>query len=114
MSIANLPWIESPFFEEILKTKKLTDQQLQYIPEYQKTDLLLSPVLLPQSLIDRTKEDAENKGFNPDFPIKPNGMKEGFRICGWFLKHPKNWPAILHCLKYWKFFTDGSQFLFRH
>jgi hypothetical protein len=36
MVTANLPWIESPFFEEILKTKKLTDQQLEGRPDLQR------------------------------------------------------------------------------
>lgn len=70
MPTANLPWIESPFFEEILKIKKLTEQQLKYVLEYQKNGFVVIPGLLPQDLIDKTKDDAEKKGFNPDFPIK--------------------------------------------
>jgi len=67
---ANLPWIESPFFEEILKTKKLTDQQLHYVKEYQKNGFVVISGILPESLVDKTREDADKKAFNPDFPIK--------------------------------------------
>lgn len=67
---ANLPWIESPFFEEILATKKLTEEQLNFVREYQQNGYVVIPGILPESLIDRTRIDAEEKAFNPDFPIK--------------------------------------------
>ncbi|MCF2447131.1 phytanoyl-CoA dioxygenase family protein [Dyadobacter sp. CY345] len=67
---ANLPWIESPFFEEILKTKNLSEQQLQYVRDYQKNGFVVISGILPDSLVDATREDADKKAFNPDFPIK--------------------------------------------
>jgi len=67
---ANLPWIESPFFEEILKTKKLSDEQLHYVRDYQKNGFVVISGILPDSLVDNTREDADKKAFNPDFPIK--------------------------------------------
>ena len=69
MSNANLPWIESPFFEEILKTKELSDEHLKYVKEYNRNGFVVIPNLLPESLIDRTRNDAAEKAFNPDFPI---------------------------------------------
>jgi len=66
----NLPWIESPFFEEILKTKKLTEEELQYVTEYQKNGFVVISGILPETLVDQTRSDADQKAFNPDFPIK--------------------------------------------
>jgi len=70
MIAANLPWVESPFFEEILKTKNLSETHLNYVREYQKNGFVVVPGLLPDALVDKTREDAEQKAFNPDFPIK--------------------------------------------
>lgn len=69
MPTANLPWVESPFFEEILKSKKLTEEQHKYVTEYHNNGFVVVPGLLPEALVDRTRKDAEEKAFNPDFPI---------------------------------------------
>lgn len=70
MISANLPWIESPFFEEILKTKSLTEEQVRYVKEYQQNGFVVISGILPESLVDSTREDADTRAFNPDFPIK--------------------------------------------
>ncbi len=67
---ANLPWVESPFFEEILKTKNLNEAQTKIVKEYHENGYVVISGLLPQSLVDQTKEDAETKGFNPNFEVK--------------------------------------------
>lgn len=70
MVTANLPWIESPFFEEILKTKSLNEEELRLVKEYHENGFVTISNLLPASLIDNVRNDAETKAFNPDFPIK--------------------------------------------
>ncbi|MCE6991861.1 phytanoyl-CoA dioxygenase family protein [Dyadobacter sp. CY323] len=70
MIAANLPWIESPFFEEIVKTKNLTAEQERYVREYHENGFVVISGMLPESLIDQTRKDADEKAFNPDFPIK--------------------------------------------
>jgi ectoine hydroxylase-related dioxygenase (phytanoyl-CoA dioxygenase family) len=70
MTIANLPWIESPFFEEILRSKQLIKEQDGLAREYHENGFVVISGLLPQSLIDRVREDSEKKAFNPDFFIK--------------------------------------------
>ncbi|ACT92889.1 phytanoyl-CoA dioxygenase family protein [Dyadobacter fermentans] len=102
MVTANLPWIESPFFEEILKTKKLTDQQLSYVLEYQKNGFVVIPGLLPLSLVDQTRADAEEKAFNPDFPIKT--QRDDRRIQDfWMVSEASRqlacYPALLEILE---------------
>jgi ectoine hydroxylase-related dioxygenase (phytanoyl-CoA dioxygenase family) len=67
---ANLPWIESPFFEEILATKKLNEKQLNFVKEYQQNGFVVISGILPESLIDRTRKEAEEKAFNFDYPIE--------------------------------------------
>nr|WP_259069998.1 phytanoyl-CoA dioxygenase family protein [Mucilaginibacter sp. X4EP1]MCS3815166.1 ectoine hydroxylase-related dioxygenase (phytanoyl-CoA dioxygenase family) [Mucilaginibacter sp. X4EP1] len=66
----NTPWVESPFFEEILKSKTLTSEQIALIREYRENGFVVLKNVLPQSLLDEAREDAEAKAFNPDFPIK--------------------------------------------
>lgn len=102
MVTANLPWIESPFFEEILKTKKLTEQQLAYVLDYQKNGFVVIPGLLPLSLVDQTREDAEQKAFNPDFPIKT--QRDDRRIQDfWMVSEASRqlacYPALLEILE---------------
>ncbi|SDE87388.1 Phytanoyl-CoA dioxygenase (PhyH) [Dyadobacter soli] len=102
MVTANLPWIESPFFEEILKTKKLTDQQLAYVLDYQKNGFVVIPGLLPQSLVDQTRQDAEQKAFNPDYPIKT--FRDDRRIQDFWTESEASrqlacYPALLEILE---------------
>src|SRR6185295_11167279 len=66
---ANLPWVESPFFNEILKTKSFTSEQLSMVKEYHDNGFVVIKNLIPLALIDEVKDDCEKKAFNPDFPI---------------------------------------------
>jgi hypothetical protein len=70
MISANLPWVESPFFEEILKTKELTHDEIQLVREYNRCGYVVLPGFISEDLINSTLHDAEIKGFNPDFKIK--------------------------------------------
>jgi hypothetical protein len=70
MISANLPWVESPFFEEILKTKELTHDEIELVREYNRCGYVVLPGFIPEDLINSTLHDAETKGFNPDFKIK--------------------------------------------
>jgi len=76
MNTDNLPWVESPFFEDILKSKNLTESEINLAKEYRENGYVVIPGLIPQSLIEQTKSDAVNKGFNTDFPIKTFRNKE--------------------------------------
>ena len=69
MTTSNFPWVESPFFEELLKFKKLTAEQINVAKEYHYNGFVVIPGLVPETMIDAARQDAENKGFNPDFPI---------------------------------------------
>jgi len=70
MTDANLPWIESPFFEEHLKAKNLTAEQLKLVNDYHENGFIVVPGMLPQSLIEEVRNETEKKAFDPSFPLK--------------------------------------------
>ena len=78
MNTDNLPWVESPFFDDILKTKNLTESETGFTTEYHKNGYVVIPGLIPASLIDQARADAENKGFNTDYPI--NTYRDANRV----------------------------------
>ncbi len=78
MTHANLPWVESPFFDELLKTKNLSEAQSRLVREYHTNGFVVVSGLLPQSLIDKTQEDVEKKAFNPDFSME--GQRDPVRV----------------------------------
>ncbi|HVV54227.1 MAG TPA: phytanoyl-CoA dioxygenase family protein [Mucilaginibacter sp.] len=67
---ANLPWVESPFFEEIIKTKSLSEHDTKLVREYHDNGYVVIPDFLPKSLVDEVRKDAQEKAFNPRFEIK--------------------------------------------
>lgn len=66
----NLPWVESPFFNEILKSKKITDKESKLAVEYHNNGYVVLSDFLPAELINRVQYDSEHIGFNPDIKIK--------------------------------------------
>ena len=66
----NLPWVESPFFKEILNSKNLTEENKKIAVEYNANGFVVVPNLFSDSLIEEVKADMDNKGFNVDFDIK--------------------------------------------
>ena len=69
MNHSNAPWVESPFFKDILKLKGLNETQVALVREYHENGFVVVSGLLPQNLVDSVREEATNKAFNPDFPI---------------------------------------------
>jgi hypothetical protein len=70
MISANLPWVESPFFNELLQAKNLNEADQKIAIEYHKNGYVVIPGLLPDTLIERVQHDSEHIGFNPDIKIK--------------------------------------------
>jgi len=62
--------LNRPFFEEILESKNLSEEHSRLAKEYHENGFVVVSGLLPQVLIDMTREDAEKKAFDPNFPIK--------------------------------------------
>jgi ectoine hydroxylase-related dioxygenase (phytanoyl-CoA dioxygenase family) len=67
---ANIPWIESPFFSQIMQTKQLSSEQREMAQFYHDNGFLKLSNLIPQELVDQVKQEAETKGFNKNFEIK--------------------------------------------
>ncbi|HWZ03695.1 MAG TPA: phytanoyl-CoA dioxygenase family protein [Mucilaginibacter sp.] len=102
MITANLPWVESPFFEELLNSKELSEEQIKLAREYHKNGFVVVSGLLPQSLIDKTREDAEKKAFDPNFKIKT--QRDTVRVQDfWKVSEPSRalacYPQLLDLLK---------------
>jgi hypothetical protein len=102
MITANLPWVESPFFEEILKSKKLPEDKIALAKEYRKNGYIVIPGLLPEALIDAVKDETEKKAFDPSFPIKT--QRDQTRVQDfWLVSEPTKelaaFPKILETLE---------------
>ncbi len=70
MHAMNLPWVESPFFHEILKTKKLSAEDAQLAKDYHDHGYVVLQNVFSEDLIEQVKKDMLEKGFNPDYPIE--------------------------------------------
>lgn len=66
----NLPWVESPFFYEILKTKKLSAEQEKLATEYYENGYVVVENAFSSEQIDAVISDIKNKGFNSEFPME--------------------------------------------
>lgn len=71
----NLPWVESPFFYEILKTKKLDANQEKLATDYYENGYVVVENAFSPEEIDAVISDIRNKGFNPEFPIETHRDK---------------------------------------
>ena len=66
----NLPWVESPFFSEIVQTKKLSDEDKKIATIYNENGFVVIPNLIDNDTIDQIKSDMDSKGYNPNFEMK--------------------------------------------
>lgn len=67
---SNFPWVESPFFSEIIKEKNLSNEQKKLAEDYHRDGFVLLPNFFPAELIEKVQKDTQEKGFNPNFEIK--------------------------------------------
>ncbi|MEN9730109.1 MAG: hypothetical protein RLZ91_1226 [Bacteroidota bacterium] len=70
MQSMNLPWVESPFFQQILATKKLSAADAALAKEYHEQGYVVIKNVFSEELIDQIIQDMQEKGFNPDYPIE--------------------------------------------
>jgi ectoine hydroxylase-related dioxygenase (phytanoyl-CoA dioxygenase family) len=70
MQSMNLPWVESPFFQQILATKKLSEANAALAKEYNEQGYVVLKNVFSDELIDQIIQDMQEKGFNPDYPIE--------------------------------------------
>lgn len=68
MQNINLPWVESPYFKDVLEEKFLSDEYKNIATDYNKNGFVVLSGLFSESLIDGVKKDMDEKGFNPDYP----------------------------------------------
>lgn len=97
---ANLPWVESPFFEEALKLKNLSGEQTKLVKDYHNNGYVVIPGLLPLELIDRVQHDVEKIGFDPTIKIKRRNEQriQDFWLRSEAVKELACFPVILEIL----------------
>ncbi len=66
----NLPWVESPFFQQILQSKKLSQQDAKLATDYNEKGYVVIKNIFSEELIEDVKKDMIEKGFNPDYQIE--------------------------------------------
>ena len=70
MSQMNLPWVESPFFSDIIKTKNIPEEDKKLASEYYENGFIVLSNIFTNELIDQIKSEMNDKGFNENFPIQ--------------------------------------------
>ncbi len=70
MSQMNLPWVESPFFSDIIKTKNISEEDKKIASEYYENGFIVINNIFSNELIDKVKSEMNEKGFNENFPIQ--------------------------------------------
>ena len=66
----NLPWVESPFFSDIIKTKNISVEDKKLASEYYENGFIVLSNIFTNELIDKIKSEMNEKGFNENFPIQ--------------------------------------------
>ena len=66
----NLPWVESPFFSDIIKTKNIPEEDKKLASEYYENGFIVLSNIFTNELIDQIKSEMNDKGFNENFPIQ--------------------------------------------
>ncbi|WP_338876017.1 phytanoyl-CoA dioxygenase family protein [Spirosoma sp. SC4-14] len=57
----NLPWVESPFFNDLLQKKELSPQQHEMVTHYNREGFLLLRQQVSHELIDRTLKEIQHE-----------------------------------------------------
>ncbi len=98
MQKMNLPWVESPFFEQILAEKPGTPEQKAQARFFHENGYLILKNIIPTELIDATIEDISN--------LYPNKVgEEPLRHQDLWKKHENvkqiaTYPQIIELLEY--------------
>jgi hypothetical protein len=82
----SLPWVESPFFENRLKEKHLSDVQAALAREFHENGFVVLKNIFTEEEIDNVIRDMDEKGFNLDFPA--SNLRDEFRVQD-FWEHSK-------------------------
>lgn len=74
----NTPWVESPFFKEILNNKNLSQEHKNLALEYNENGFVVISGLFSEDLMNKIRSDMDNKGYNPEF--KMSNQRDNVRI----------------------------------
>jgi len=70
MSQMNLPWVESPFFSDIIKTKNISEDDKKLALEYYENGFIVLSNIFSTELIDTIISEMNEKGFNNEYSIQ--------------------------------------------
>lgn len=98
----NLPWIESPFFEKIIKEKNLSTEFEELARRYNRDGFAIIKNAFTEDEINAVKKEMDEKSFNPNF--KYNSQRDDRRSQDlWFHSEPARQmsckPEILSTLE---------------
>ncbi len=74
----NTPWVESPFFKEILNSKNLSDENKNIAIDYNENGFVVIPGLFSEEVMNEIRSDMDNKGYNPEFEM--TNQRDNVRI----------------------------------
>ncbi|MCZ4222897.1 phytanoyl-CoA dioxygenase family protein [Pedobacter rhodius] len=99
---SNFPWIESPFFNQILESKVLEPSLRALAIDYNRDGYVVLPNFFPEELVDSVVKEAKEKGFNPGFKIKTFRNEQRVQDL-WKVSNPckelASYPPILKILE---------------
>lgn len=67
---SNLPWIESPFFKELIKKRDLTAEQKAQAAFYHENGFIKLGNFIPHELVDQVQRETQLKAFDKNFKVK--------------------------------------------
>ena len=65
----NIPWVESPFFKEILNAKKISLENKKIAIEYNENGFIVLNNIFSDSIIEEVKYEMDSKGYNQNFEM---------------------------------------------
>lgn len=93
MQQMNIPWVESPFFEELIAEKNLSSEDRKIAIDYNRDGFVVLPGIIPSEIIEAVIKDMREKGFNPDHPVST--QRDAVRIQDmWQISEPAKQLAI--------------------
>ena len=96
MSQMNLPWVESPFFSDIIKTKNISVEDKKLASEYYENGFIVLSNVFSNELIDKIKSEM-NSNFNPELSkddddpdlLPESHIEVGFSSEPWLWRDPR-------------------------
>lgn len=74
----SLPWVESPYFNKILSSKKLSIELKSIAEDYNKNGFTVLKNIFNETELDEVISEMKHKGFNKEFEL--NNHRDEYRV----------------------------------